>query len=349
MIAIVSAAVSLVLTPILRAAAQRVGLMANPGPRRIHRRPVPTAGGLAIYLGFWIPVLVAQGWNDTLVGLLAGSTLITLVGLIDDYVELKPGAKLLGQLVAAGVLVHFGTRIQFVTNPFGGMLYLGAWGIPLTILWIVAITNMLNLIDGLDGLAAGIASIAALPLLVIAWQREQFFVAFLTAALIGSTVGFLRYNFNPARVFMGDTGGMLLGFMLGAISVEGALKGATSIALSIPILTLGVPVLDTTCAVLRRFMNGRPISQRDDQHLHHQLLRAGLSQRQAVLLLYSISAALAAVALALVLVRATTAQASAVLVLLGMVLLAWARRLGVLGDWPPSARLTRGSRPPIGG
>lgn len=347
MIAIVSAAVSLVLTPILRAAAQRVGLMANPGPRRIHRRPVPTAGGLAIYLGFWIPVLVAQGWNDTLVGLLAGSTLITLVGLIDDYVELKPGAKLLGQLVAAGVLVHFGTRIQFVTNPFGGMLYLGAWGIPLTILWIVAITNMLNLIDGLDGLAAGIASIAALPLLVIAWQREQFFVAFLTAALIGSTIGFLRYNFNPARVFMGDTGGMLLGFMLGAISVEGALKGATSIALSIPILTLGVPFLDTACAVLRRFRHGRPISQRDDQHLHHQLLRAGLTQRQAVLLLYSISAALAVVAV--VLVRASTAQASAVLVLLGALSLGWARRLGVLGDWPPSARLPRSSRPPVGG
>ena len=343
----ISAAVSLALTPLLRALAQRAGLMAQPGPRRIHRRPVPTGGGLAIYLGFWIPVLVSQGWSESLAGLWLGSTLITLVGLIDDYVELRPGAKLAGQLVAAGVLVYFGTRIQFVTNPLGGMLYLGAWGVPLTILWIVAITNMLNLIDGLDGLAAGIASIAAMPLLVIAWQREQLFVAFLTAALIGSTIGFLRYNFNPARVFMGDTGGMLLGFMLGAISVEGALKGATSIALAIPILSLGVPFFDTVCAVLRRVRNGQPISQRDDQHLHHQLLRAGLTHRQAVLLLYSVSAVLAAVALALV--RVSTAEASAVLVLLCVLSLGWARRLGVLGDWSRSAGMPRGSRPPVGG
>lgn len=308
---------------------------------------MPTGGGLAIYLGFWVPVLISQGWDTTLVGLWAGSSLITLVGLVDDYVELKPLAKLAGQLAAAGVLVYFGTKIQFVTNPFGGMIHLGWWGIPLTILWVVAITNMLNLIDGLDGLAGGIASIAALPLLVIAWQREQFFIAFLTAALIGSTVGFLRYNFNPARVFMGDTGGMLLGFMLGAIAVEGALKGATSIALSIPVLTLGVPFFDTACAVLRRLLSGRPISQRDDQHLHHQLLRAGLSQRQAVLLLYLISAVLAAVALALV--RASTAQASAVLVLLGLLAMGWARRLGVLGEWPHKTRLPRSSGPPVGG
>ncbi|MBO8142654.1 MAG: undecaprenyl/decaprenyl-phosphate alpha-N-acetylglucosaminyl 1-phosphate transferase [Firmicutes bacterium] len=317
--------------------------MDKPGPRRVHAWPVPTGGGLAIYLGFWVPVLAVYGWDDGLAGLFFGSAVITLVGLIDDWVELKPGIKLLGQLLAAAVLVGFGTRIQFVTNPLGGMVYLGSWGVPLTLLWIVAVTNMLNIMDGLDGLAAGIASIAGLPLLLIAWQREQVFVAFLTAALIGSTIGFLRYNFNPARVFMGDTGGMLLGFMLGAISVEGALKGATTIALTVPLLVLGVPVFDTVCAVVRRSMNGRPISEADDRHIHHQLLRAGLSQRQAVLVLYTISAVLGVVALGTV--RLGAAQALAVMVLLGAAFVAWARRLGVLGDGS-ATRLSRGPKPP---
>lgn len=345
---VVSGAISLVatllLTPLVRALAHRIGWLEKPGPRRIHTIPTPTSGGLAIYLGFWLSSIAVNGWNGAMTGLFVSSTLIVVLGLIDDYYDLKPGVKLAGQLVAAAVLVYAGTRIEVISSPLGGTINLGYLAAPVTLLWLVAITNMVNIIDGLDGLAAGMASIAASPLLVIAVQREQWLAALLTAALIGSTVGFLRYNFNPARVFMGDTGGMFLGFMLAAIAVEGALKGATAIAVSIPVLVMGVPVFDTICAIVRRAVNGRPIAQADDGHLHHQLIRIGLSQRQAVLLLYSIGAFLAVVGVALL--RVSTLQAFLVALSVAVLSLPGARRLGVLGDVSSSPAVEAGSRPP---
>ncbi|PZN06464.1 MAG: undecaprenyl-phosphate alpha-N-acetylglucosaminyl 1-phosphate transferase, partial [Bacillota bacterium] len=240
--------------------------------------------------------------------------------------------KFLGQLAAAVILVAFGTRIDFVTNPLGGMIYVGWWGIPLTILWIVALTNSLNFIDGLDGLAAGIAAIACIPLLVIAQQRDATAVVLLTACLLGASLGFLPFNFNPARVFMGDTGAMFLGYMLAAIAVEGALKGATAIALSIPLLTLGLPVFDTACAVIRRGRHGRPIYQADAGHVHHRLLQLGLSHRQAVLVLYGVSGLLGAGAL--VLWRVPAGAATVGLIVVGGLLALWARRLRIFDDQP---------------
>lgn len=341
LIALVS---TLALTPWVRALATRLGFLETPGPRRLHTRPMPTAGGLAIFLGFWTAAVVFNGFDDTDFGLLVASCLIVVLGMVDDYVDLRPGAKLAGQIAAAAVLVYSGTRIEAVGHPLGGVIELGWLSVPLTLLWLVAVTNVLNIIDGLDGLAAGMSSIAALPLLWMALQREQWEAAVLAAALIGSTLGFLRYNFNPAQVFMGDTGGMFLGFMLGAVAVEGVLGGAGDIALSIPVLVLGVPVFDTACAVIRRSASGRPIAEADDRHLHHQLIRAGLTQRQAVLLLYSVGILLALAGVALL--RVSALQAFLAAAGLAAAALPGARRLGVLGDVPRPGAVQAGGRAP---
>ena len=228
--------------------------------------------------------------------------------MVDDYVDLRPGAKLAGQIAAAAVLVYSGTRIEAVGHPLGGVIELGWLSVPLTLLWLVAVTNVLNIIDGLDGLAAGMSSIAALPLLWMALQREQWEAAVLAAAaLIGSTLGLPALQFQPRPGIHGRYGRMFLGFMLGAVAVEGVLGGAGDIALSIPVLVLGVPVFDTACAVIRRAASGRPIAEADDRHLHHQLIRAGLTQRQAVLLLYSVGILLALAGVALLRVSALQA------------------------------------------
>lgn len=248
---------------------------------------------------FWLAASLYVRPIGQWTGLFLGSLLIAAVGFWDDGANLKPWQKLLGQVAAAALLVAGGTRIEFVTNPLGGMVYIGWWGIPLTIFWVTALTNGMNFIDGLDGLTAGISAIAAVPLLIIAGQRGHDDVVLLTVCLLGVALGFLRYNFHPARVFMGDAGAMFLGFMLGAISVEGALKGAATMTLSIPLLTFGLPLFDTVCAVIRRRWNGRPIYEADAGHVHHRLLQLGFSHRRAVVFLYFVSALLGAVALLL--------------------------------------------------
>lgn len=249
---------------------------------------------MAIYAAFWIVVLLSRDLfvprvPAGLVSLFWGSTVILVVGLLDDRYELRPLLKFAGQVGVAVYTVWYGHRIEFVTNPFGGMLYLGGWGFPLTVLWIVGVMNMVNFIDGLDGLAAGVSAIACVPLAVVALQMNRPSIALLTFILAGSAFGFLPHNFNPARIFMGDAGAMFLGFMLGAITVDGALKGAATIALTIPLLALGVPVFDILFAVIRRVSAGRPFYEADQHHLHHRLLALGLTQRQAVLVLYAVS------------------------------------------------------------
>lgn len=281
-----------ILTPIVRSVALRLGFVDKPGGRHIHKIPIPLLGGVAIYLAFILTSLHRVTMDSDLLGLLVGSTVIVVVGIIDDIMELPAKLKFLGQIIAAVIVVLYGIRIEFVTNPFGGMIYLGAWSIPVTILWIVSITNVINFVDGLDGLAAGVSSIAAFSLFVVAAEKGQAAIALLTIALAASGVGFLRYNFNPARIFMGDTGAMFLGFSLATISVIGALKGATTIALAIPVLALGLPILDTAFAIVRRVENGQPFYVADKGHIHHRLLALGLTQRQAVLLIYFITSLL---------------------------------------------------------
>jgi UDP-GlcNAc:undecaprenyl-phosphate/decaprenyl-phosphate GlcNAc-1-phosphate transferase len=241
------------------------------------------------------------GWGGTLfaldapvLGVLAGLALIFTVGVVDDIVTLSPGPKFLGQVFAALLVIGAGLRIDFVGNPFGGgLIALGLLGIPITLVYIVGFTNVINLIDGLDGLAAGVTAIAAVTFLVLAVQSNRLEAAALAAALIGACIGFLRYNFNPASIFMGDSGAMFLGFALASISLLGVMKSVAAIALAVPLLIIGVPIFDTASAIVRRIRHKRPIQEADKGHIHHRLLGRGFDQRQTVLIIYAWSAALA--------------------------------------------------------
>lgn len=287
LVLLLGAGLAWAVTPAIIRLAIRVGAMDRPVKRSVHRAPVPHLGGVAIYLSFFLTLAVTSDLRDPAVaGLLVGGGLITALGVVDDFRRLSAGVKLLGQVGAALVLLAFGIQVEWVTNPLGGLVVLGKWGAPLTVLWVVSMVNVVNLIDGLDGLAAGITAIASLTLLPVALQVSQGPPVLLTAALAGSTLGFIPYNFNPARIFMGDAGAMFLGYTLAGIAVAGTLKSAATIAMVVPALSLGLPIFDTLMAIVRRFLNGYPIHQPDREHLHHRLLEFGLNHRQTVLLMY---------------------------------------------------------------
>lgn len=282
---------ALLTTPLFRRLAIQFGAVAKPVQRSVHTTPVPYFGGAGLYLAFALATLATAGYETPAVqGILLGGGLITLLGAIDDLYNIRPVYKILGQLAAAAALIPFGVVIEYINNPSGGFLYFGWLEIPITLFWVVAIINVMNLIDGLDGLAAGIGAIAAATLLISALQVGAPFVAIvMTAALLGSSLGFLPYNFNPAKIFMGDAGAMFLGFALAAVSVEGSLKSPTAVALAVPVLALGIPIFDTAFAIFRRWREGRPIAEADRAHIHHRLLELGLSHREVVLVMYMIS------------------------------------------------------------
>ena len=304
---VIAAGVALLITPGVIFLAAKTGAMDAPDARKVHKKPIPRIGGIGIYAAFMVAMLSIMSFVEVspevmqeLIGLMVGGSLIVLVGVIDDYKNLPAKVKLVGQILAAAILVvGFDVRIDFITDPFGDYLYTEWLAVPATIFWIVGLTNTVNLIDGLDGLAAGVSTIAAVTIFLVALQQGIILVAVLTAALAGAAFGFLYYNFNPARIFMGDSGSMFLGYMLAGISVIGAVKSAATIALIVPILALGLPILDTTFAIVRRYRGGVPIFKPDKGHLHHRLLDLGFSQRQAVLLMYVISALLGLSAVAL--------------------------------------------------
>ncbi|MBF1681533.1 MraY family glycosyltransferase [Selenomonas artemidis] len=328
--------VALFLTPVVISFARRTGALDAPDARKVHVRPIPRIGGIGIYAAFMVSVLVQMSISDlspelmtSLWGLLAGGTIIVAIGIIDDYRDLPAKVKLLGQIFAACVLViGFDVRIDVITDPLGDFIYLEYFAIPATIFWVVGLTNTVNLIDGLDGLAAGVSSIAAVTIFLVAMEEGIPFVAMITAALAGAAIGFLYYNFNPARIFMGDTGSMFLGFMLAGISVIGAVKSAATIALIVPILALGLPILDTTFAIVRRARNHRPIFKPDKGHLHHRLLAHGFTQKQAVLLMYVVSALFGLCALALTAV--STQAALLIILIVAAAVFIGARKLGIL-------------------
>ncbi|TDA68690.1 MAG: undecaprenyl/decaprenyl-phosphate alpha-N-acetylglucosaminyl 1-phosphate transferase [Clostridia bacterium] len=291
--------VVLLLTPTVRRLAVYLGAVDMPAARKVHRQPIPRLGGLAIYGGFLLVLLLSRPWAPPVTGLTLGSTLIVLVGIWDDCRELSAKVKLAAQVAAAVVVVVFGIRVDFFTNPFDGLIFLGALAAPVTVIWIVGITNALNLIDGLDGLAGGTAAIAAVTVAVVAWMEGQPTAAFYALALSLCALGFLRYNFFPAKIFMGDTGSMFLGFNLAILAIMGLTKTATIISFLVPVVILGWPIIDTFWAILRRYRNHQPIMAPDKQHLHHQLLNLGLSQRQAVLVVYILDGCLGACAILL--------------------------------------------------
>lgn len=296
----VAISLSYMLTPYAKKIAYKIGAIDVPkDKRRVHTKPIPRLGGLAIYIAFLTTIILmvligkdALTINRELLGILIGATIIVAIGIIDDAKQISAKYKLLGQIIAAVVVVYSGVKIEFVTNflnKTSGIAELKQLSIPVTIFWIVGITNTVNLIDGLDGLAAGVSSIAALSLAFVAHLNGQPEVMILLVILAGSLLGFLPHNFNPAKIFMGDTGSLLVGFILATISIEGVIKTATTIAVAIPVLALGVPIFDTTFAIIRRLINKKPIMEADKGHLHHRLLEQGLSQKQTVLVLYFIS------------------------------------------------------------
>ncbi len=355
---VIGVVVAYLLTPIVLWIATQLGIMAQPGGRHIHRRPIPRLGGLAVYLAFVAAVIVglpverpihvvqqphqivvtipyAPAIDRPILGLLLGTTLITLLGVTDDARGVSPAVKLLGQILSASVLLPFGVGMDVLTNPLGGMFFVGPLGAVVTVVWLVALCNVMNLIDGVDGLAAGIAAIAGGTLFVASYQRGDVGTAILAAALIGGTLGFLPYNFNPARIFLGDTGSMLLGYILGSLSVLGAYKSYAALSLLVPLAALGVPVADTALAIFRRWRTRRPIFQADTEHLHHRLLRRGLSQRQTAIVLYLVTGILGAGAL--VLSGIHRFPLIAVLGLLLAALAVGARRTGLLPPlWSPA-------------
>ncbi|NMA86364.1 MAG: undecaprenyl/decaprenyl-phosphate alpha-N-acetylglucosaminyl 1-phosphate transferase, partial [Tissierellia bacterium] len=291
---IISVFISLFMTPIVKKLAIKVGAVDIPkDDRRVHKKPMPLMGGLAIYISIIITSLIFLPVDKTLISIIIGGTIIVISGIIDDIKELSPRMKLIFQIAAAIVLILGDIKIDAITNPFtktSKLIDLGVFSIPITIFWIVGITNTLNLIDGLDGLAAGVAMISSLSFLAVANKFYYIPVMIMSSIIAGSCLGFLPYNFNPAKIFMGDTGALFLGFILAALSIEGVMKSVATIAVVVPIIILGVPIFDTTFAIFRRLLNGKSIAEADKGHLHHRLLRMGYSQKKTVLILYSISA-----------------------------------------------------------
>lgn len=310
---ILAAGVSFLVTPRLIHFCHEKNLMAKPGGRRKHEKPMPHLGGVAIYIGFLFALLVAFPFLSSslkqypqfifgILGIVIAGGLCFIMGLFDDLFELKAGTKILLQSGIAACLVIFGVRIGFISGPGDGMIFLPMWiSAIVTIFWVVAVMNAINFSDGLDGLACGISLIAGIVFLVIALFRAEPLKAevpaFLSAAMIGAIVGFLPFNFPKAKIFLGDSGSQLIGLLLATISILGAFKGPALIALGIPILVLGIPLLDTSLAILRRSLKGKKIYEADNEHLHHALVKKGFTPMQTVLILCAITIVLGVVAI----------------------------------------------------
>lgn len=290
-------AVALIATPLVKKLACRVGAIDVPKDnRRMHKKPIPLWGGLAIYLGFLISVLIFCDLSKELIGILVGASFVVLLGAIDDRFVLDAKLKFLGQIVAAIIPVACGLRIDFISDFFhfaeGGQIVLSTLSIPLTIIWIVGLSNAVNLIDGLDGLACGVSTIASFSIFLIVVQLGDAATALVIAALAGACIGFLPYNFNPAKIFMGDSGALFLGFILGTVSISGNFKWFTFLNFGLPFIVLGLPIFDTAIAIIRRVIHGKKPWEADRGHIHHKLIDMGMSQKQAVAVLYAASAIL---------------------------------------------------------
>jgi UDP-GlcNAc:undecaprenyl-phosphate GlcNAc-1-phosphate transferase len=289
------------LTPWVRRLALASGAAPAPRARDVHREPIPRWGGLAVYAAFALSLVVAAMAVHFLfhrplagrtvsvgVGVVLAGALLSIFGAIDDRWEMPASRQIVVQLICALLVIPFGVEIRFITNPFGpGMLDLRWLAVPITVLWLVGVSNAVNFIDGIDGLAAGVAAISAFTMALMAAWSKQPALTILAAALCGSLLGFLRFNFNPAKIFMGG-GAPVVGFILASISSVGAFK----VAVAVPILVLALPLFDTAAVIVKRWRMGRPIYEADQNHLHHRLMRRGFSQRQTVLILYGISLSL---------------------------------------------------------
>ncbi|RKD22079.1 undecaprenyl-phosphate alpha-N-acetylglucosaminyl 1-phosphate transferase [Ammoniphilus oxalaticus] len=289
----IAMALTLVATPLVKKLAVRWGAVDKPDHRKVHTRIMPRLGGLAIYISFAICFFLFVPKTKEALSIFIGGTIIVITGAIDDRYQISPKAKLLGQIIAATIVMVGGLRVELFNLPFDGQINF-SWllSIPITMLWVVGVTNAVNLIDGLDGLAAGVSGIALLAMSVMAFMMANTLAILFGVILLGAVIGFLFFNFHPAKIFMGDTGSLFLGFNLAALSVLG-FKQVALMAFIVPILILGVPLSDTFYAIVRRWLHKEPIFQPDKNHLHHCLLSMGYSHRKTVIVIYSISAVFA--------------------------------------------------------
>ena len=330
MMALLALLISLILVPFVAKLAIKIGAVDKPNERKVHTKIMPRMGGLAIYLSFFAVLFLSHEMTMQHIGLLTGGTVLVLVGIIDDKTDMPAKIKLLGQIFAACIVVAAGVRVEFMTNfILGGVFPLYIFSEPFTVLWIVAITNAVNLIDGLDGLAAGTSIIAAATMAISGYATGQTEMASMALILIGASLGFLKYNFHPAKIFMGDTGSMFLGYNLSVLAIMGFTKSFTVLSLVTPILVLAIPILDTLFAIIRRKMNNKPIFKPDKNHLHHCLLNYGFSHRNTVLIIYAVSAVLALCGL--IMTYLNPAQGMCLLVVISVIIIYGAMKLGVIG------------------
>jgi len=301
----VSTVTALFLTPLVRKAALALGVVDKPGGRKVHRQNMPTLGGVAISAAFFAGAAVVfyllpgamEKFSLKFSGLCVGSAMIILLGIADDVRPLKAKFKLIAQIITASVLIGCGYSVEEVTIPFLGKFSLGIFGTIFSIIWIVGMTNAINLLDGLDGLAAGISAISSFFIFLAAIEQHEYIMALLVLAVVGACAGFLPFNFYPAKIFMGNSGSMFLGFVLSAVSIVSFQKSSTIVTLFIPVIALGVPIIDTILAIVRRLAKKRHIFQADKEHIHHKLLFREESQRRVVLSLYFLSACFGMIAL----------------------------------------------------
>lgn len=342
-----SLGLSLLLTPLVRDRALTLGIVDHPGERRIHQKPIARAGGVAVFVAFLLPFTWAVGVHDmigitnadlnsSILSLLLGAAICCGIGLWDDVRGASPAVKAGAQGVAAGIAYLGGIQITKLGVPGMGMVELGLFSAPVTILWFLVLVNAINLIDGLDGLAAGIIFFAAIILLGVHSPDSSLSVAIGFAALAGSALGFLRYNFNPASIFLGDSGAYFLGFIFAGLSVLGSVKTPATLSLLIPLIAIGVPLFDVLWSPIRRFILGRRLFAADSDHLHHRLLRRGYTQRRAVLTLYGATFGLGA--LALTMLHARDERAALGLIVVGAAATLALRKLGYL-DFVRTAHL----------
>ncbi len=327
----IAALITIALSPLVRRMVISLGVMDIPDERKVHREAMPLMGGLAIYFGFWITVSLTQPLTGEILAFFIGSALVLIAGIWDDWKNMRPLLKYAFQLAAACVVVFFGgVRITFVTSLFGANpMEIGWLAIPLTILWITGLTNAVNFVDGLDGLAAGISGIAAVTIGIISMMEGFYEIGVLALILGVSAIAFLRVNFHPAKIFMGDTGALFLGFSLSVLSVLGLTKMATTVSIFLPVLVMGVPIFDMSLAIIRRLINKKPFFLPDKDHLHHRLLAMGLSHKKAVLVVYGVCALLGVSAIIISLMP--TGQALMAIFLVTLVVLYGADKIGIVG------------------
>lgn len=288
--------ISLVLTPLIKKRLIARGFVDHPDARKIHTKAIPRLGGMAIYIAFTFSLLLSYVIHPSLfedrewqmLGLFIASTFIVITGIIDDIFNIRPWWKLAAQITAGIILIVFGYAVEGISNPFGDSLELGYFSYPFTVIWVVAIINAINLVDGLDGLASGVGIIVSMTIFLIAIYLGKPYVALLSIGLTGSILGFLRHNFYPAKIFMGDTGSMFIGLVIAAMGLISSQKTAVSFAILMPVIALGYPIMDTALAIARRVKAKKHIFTADREHIHHVLLSYGYSHPKTVIFLYVI-------------------------------------------------------------